>query len=1052
MKPNLLKFLIVVLAVAWGASAFAPPNPPPPVTRSVTVDNTGNLYTVSGDTNFFNKNSALMVAAMRLANPTNPWATNAQHAVVSDKANDIDQTATNKVNALIANQFLLGVNLAGLTNTGGMYMRGGFANQTELILDPNGGFLINSLDRNTYFQFNHSFILINAEPIPGGSQSSMQLDEFGQFVAWTTNGNSIQLSGDGNNYFSAVDNDGATRSNIFAGPIFGNSGPFYGSFIGTASTATNAQNANNLNANGVTTNLTVYGSPAKTNWTVFGPTGEVRTNTGTGNNSTWNGGGITFGSTNNTTQTQVANSSTGAVFQASGLGSSTMFLNTNGGANFTGPVIASNLLTQGMSPGLYADTNADTFLNHQGIWDLGVRNNVELAVNVFKGGGIWSNVVDVLPLQAMYGATNGYTLMGRTFAISNGVWQARGFGETRSTNFLTLTLPPMTNYSIGIFYYENQYGVDSYDPTANIQANLAQLYNPADGGGTILSQWGIYRGSRINTSTTTDYIYRQDNVNCSSNSINKMLSGSFRRDGSAAPHGSGDFYIIGYSNGNVTASINGLPATFDSSNFTNLLNLSTNASAVTTLHIGGGDTNWTKVQNCSNSYGAVVCSVVIFNKIIDTNMARIAYKAMMDLEPYDTATETSGSSIINNTAGAASGSVGTPATNTLANVDAILNPDTLVIESAAPGSHMRDWTNVVQGAGPYYTYYPVVNFLDPRKYKIRNHVTDGPRNDAFGLADTYVNMLNWFNMGMQPLRTNGVRVIFVQTPWAYGGTSVAANSNWIQFALTIKTNFQPYRFVPFANYVSSNRLAHATQDSPPVHPDAVSMIGHMFNVEMDNLINGKPSSMTTLDGDMQVASGTLVQDRSLTNMIQLPFVVQSADGNPASTFDLGQGSNLNASAISTGTMAYARLPISKFPMTLASDQTVIGTTLTTVVLTNLGPGTYDVDGAMQVWGSATGKSKCIIGFSNSVSIGSGSTYAYKMDVAGGSTTFTYPYNHTGYQGGGVPNAFQQYSIYETHLKVVLTSSNILWVQIAESTADTGTTAKSADTIFTITKY
>jgi len=489
---------------------------------------------------------------------------------------------------------------------------------------------------------------------------------------------------------------------------------------------------------------------------------------------------------------------------------------------------------------IYDDTNALDFLSAAGVADDSARRDMILAVIDCKAAGLWTNLVDLLAFEPRYNPRKHLSLLGRPWSFTNEVWSERGTGELRATNFISYTLPvSLTNYTLCVFYRENAAGLDSYDGTA-AHNNLAELRSSADGSCTLLTTWAIWGGTRVWTSAGTNFTYWQDHLNVTSNRVDTLLSGA-AGGGAVAATITPNLFCVGYSNGAISVSVNGNPAFLGLNNYvTNKLKMLANSAAVDQLLIGGGDTNWLNL-GCSNTYGATIMNAMVFNCPLSRKVSACAMRMATDLEPFNEAVEFAGSSILNDQAAANGGTVGAPLTNSIAWIDEQQNSGRLVFQSASPGSRLLDWPNC-NATVPATAYVPVLTYLNPAKYTIRRFITDGPRNDAFGGVPINDSVAR-FDKFCRPLLAQGIKVELVQTPWSYG-SSAGQNQNWIETCRAVRANFPLSNFYPFADMVTSNILAAASQDFPPVHPNAKNVAGYLFNAAMDDVVNGKPPNFS----------------------------------------------------------------------------------------------------------------------------------------------------------------------------------------------------------------
>lgn len=699
--------------------------------------------------------------------------------------------------------------------------------------------------------------------------------------------------------------------------------------------------------------------------------------------------------------------------------------------NFNAQLAAAGTVTTNMAQTLYADTNALTFLNANGVTDIKARERMIIAVNDAKTMGVWSNIVDMGSFEPQYNPANGLTMMGRTMTYLNPVWSKDGFGPVHYTNQISLSLPPLTNYSIAVFFRQDAAGIDAYDHTADARNYLAGLKSTNDNSALAMTAFSNYRGGRVWTSTGTNWLFAQNN-DVASNSICQMMSGGIRSDGAMAPI-TPTMWCASYSNGLVKVFINGNDAFQNQAvSATNAMWYNTNSLPVNLMLLGGGDTNWNRGGTLTNAYGITFMGFTVFNQPMTTNMAAAALRIFTDSDYRTESLELIGSSIINDQkyAGSSADSGGTSPgvalTNSLGYIDELQNPKRFVFNSACPGSSLLYYTNILNTAANQIAFTPVSSCLNQSLFQPVIKADSG-RNDKFiGTSDALT--MGYWNYWSTHYVPANAKMEWIWTPWAYD-TSIANNNAWVAFCFAMKTNSNITTFWPFGATVSSNRLASVSEDSPPVHPNAINSSAHSFMEDFDNFINGKPSVSGDVTPTLTVAPA-VVNDAGITNTSQLKFNVTGPNGEQ----------RLLANPGLFQTIIYQ--PAASF--------TVTNTTLVTSFSTNLVAGLYIISGKVHTSStSSTGSRINVVCASTPTAMMGDMTTMDDNAPSGvnGATTIPTSYNGTTITGGFV-GANQNGRVSFNNVILQLSTTNTLLVQFADSSTGV-TTIKSPNTLLRI---
>lgn len=237
-------------------------------------------------------------------------------------------------------------------------------------------------------------------------------------------------------------------------------------FIGGGLNLTNISATNlvgtiqTANLTNVTTiGLTIQGDAAGTNWWTFNASGEIKTNSGTGNNSLLTATTARFANSNNVIQTSSGNTSTGGVMQ-------TVFNATTNGIN-----ISTNWNLYHLSNGVpvqILDANSS-------IADARLSSNVPLlnSNNIFTGANTFTNSMTIVA----FGITNIIQVTSNSVLnIVGGVagWKTNSFGTNGSTAFHAGTSASGDiNTTANVIGGQGQFSIQVISPVFKASGNVS---------------------------------------------------------------------------------------------------------------------------------------------------------------------------------------------------------------------------------------------------------------------------------------------------------------------------------------------------------------------------------------------------------------------------------------------------------------------------------------------------------------------------------------------------------------------------------------------------
>lgn len=546
---------------------------------------------------------------------------------------------------------------------------------------------------------------------------------------------------------------------------------------------------------------------------------------------------------------------------------------------------------------LYNDTNALWYANTVGMSDQTARNNLSMGVQDLKQMGTFTNVVAALMLDPLENPNMHIDLLGNPFTFQNEQYTANvGFGAAgaymQGTNIVTINLPrTITNYTLVIWYWQNPSNCDNLiGGNSGLGYAMGELYNPTYDSGFIpdafntskaLRVWSSPGGANYNTGASLSGV--------NTNAAQVMMNGQYD---TRLPIGI--LHIVAYTggtNGLVSCFMDGKPCYFKNSGMhTYTCQLSTNAP-YTTLTIGGAaTTSWGNAAPglCTNAIGGVVFGgAILFDARSDGDWRYQAagFKFATDISRYgNSVVKFDGSSIINlaNFGGNVFGGGTQPETNCMPVIFQQQNPTVLTMCDAAPGSSMANYATM-NADGTNYFYPYGFFYLNTNRFPYRTVETDGPRNDAFSgktLPVIFVFLTNWTYYV-----NNGVQFVLIDDHMDYS-VSIANNLNWRSTILMIESNYPVSFVVNESGLVSSNFLAKASLDNPPIHADAYSYQAVQLQTAFACLCAGKPNPYPWLEATYNsIGAGNPLMDAMETNMTQWSFRITDNNGASRVTQD-----------------------------------------------------------------------------------------------------------------------------------------------------------------------
>lgn len=609
------------------------------------------------------------------------------------------------------------------------------------------------------------------------------------------------------------------------------------------------------------------------------------------------GGGLVSGTLSANGGSGVGNATNNLISGPGGIYDASLVTNLNA-AQLTGtiPPSANQATITNQTQNIYNDTNALWFANTAGMTDQTARNNLVLGVQALKQAGVWTHIVSAGILDPLDNPGKHIDLLGNPFSVVNESYtQSGGYGAAGlsdgGTNYVLIPLPRIiTNYTLVFWFWNSPSNADRLIGfNSGIPSAQAHLYNTNDFSGVVMEQPNAFRNARIwsSTSGTNWNIPGTANPgNYTTNSAAYMQNGQY--DGRTPV---GLMYVSAYSggtNGIVCHFSNSKPSCFTTGGMnTNDLFLSTN-SPYNMLEIGGAATNWGMVYANNTNCIATIGGWILFDSRSDGDWRyQVAgYKFATDVSRYTAVKEFGGSSVVNDSASGGiffNGGV-VCETNTMPTIYQQLNPRTLVLCDAAPGSSMANYATM-QGKGTnYFSPYDILNLDTNRFIPFLMEVdTDGPRND--GLAGTSLPIIYGFFTNWSCYFSAGIPFFLIDDHWDYS-TSIAGNLNWRSTIAMVVSNLPISGVIVESTHIGSNFLSYASADNPPVHNTALNWQAYQQAYGFAVLCAHQPWPYPWLDVTWNcISQGSPLMDAGITNMNQMYFPVLDAQGNQRVTQD-----------------------------------------------------------------------------------------------------------------------------------------------------------------------
>jgi hypothetical protein len=532
----------------------------------------------------------------------------------------------------------------------------------------------------------------------------------------------------------------------------------------------------------------------------------------------------------------------------------------------------------------YADTNALWFANAAGITDQDARNDLIASVNEIKQRNCWSNLVAFGSLSYRFNPSNNIDFLGNARVAVNPVYQHYPNGaEFYGSNYFTQQIPQLTNFTVCFSQQvdlNNLMGLTSKGLAGILGGlNLIELSNTNDGSSVVFEQMGTgYEKIQMSNGTNFDPYYMQGQYRGQFYGSQLSVAGcpqgmsvdkfSYADSQPLTKH----FYAISVKGNRVTAYQDGKLCGFQDiidiystntagwyytnnsqlfyGNYTNTGSLyiiyATNPTAVNTLHIGGGDTNWNRLLDTNsvingpygwngygtNAMGGTVNGYQVYNTFAEsdggnTNIIPASYASLVSLEFGHTLVSIQGSSIVAND--------GWISTNLFSPLMAATHQDCVIIQEASGGgTGVAAYSDVNYRYNGYLSgvaFSPAAILLAPAgKFTKKVVVTDCYRNSSGNWP--VASIIAAENTVYIPYITNGVEVGLIEDHL------FPITASWTGLVASLLTNCSSsYSFlIPEWKYVTTEYMNAQGGD---VHPFANSsscaftvysgMINEIFN-------------------------------------------------------------------------------------------------------------------------------------------------------------------------------------------------------------------------------
>lgn len=557
-------------------------------------------------------------------------------------------------------------------------------------------------------------------------------------------------------------------------------------------------------------------------------------------------------------------------------------------------------------------SSAEYFINLAGITDQTEKNNINYAIADLNQMGVFSNVVTAGILEPLANPSNHFDILGNKFSFTNEQYFIGGSGAAganmQTTNLVVITLPrAITNFTLVLWYWQNCSNVDRLvNNNPGLAYATAQLYDSVSGAGFVPDIYSTKNGLRVwSSSSGTNYNTFPNPINTQTNGAQPMINGQYD---SRIPLGS--VSVVAYSggtNGLTYCFYDGKPCYFKNGGANSYSCQLTTNIVYNTLTIGGaGTSSWglSSAGFCTNS-AATIGGWILFDNRSDGDWRYQAagYKFATDLTRYSKVMELGGSSIVNIAYGGGNTFLGgtQPETNSLGVIFQQMNPDTLTLVDAAPGSSMANYGGMNSTGTNYYFPYDMF-FLNTNRFPSRVFESDGPRNDALG-AIALLTLYPIIQTNWNYYFVSGIPVGLIDTHWDYS-TSLAGNLNWRATEQMIESNLPISFVVREAENVSSNFISLASIDNPPRHANAPNWQAYQLDYMFACLCSGRPNPYPWLAVAYNtISSGSLLNnsgnalDAGITNINQLFSLVTDAQGNQRVTQDDSEMTNGFANAV-----------------------------------------------------------------------------------------------------------------------------------------------------------
>lgn len=549
-----------------------------------------------------------------------------------------------------------------------------------------------------------------------------------------------------------------------------------------------------------------------------------------------------------------------------------------------------------------------TFATSNNITDPGVINNLIYYVTDLMRGGIYSNLVDMIPFSTQYRPWSSTSSNGPSFF--GGTWSGTGVGSSVSNNNFgvdtynqltkfNFTLPTtVTSNTIVITWrYNHPIDLGNVSFVNQYRASLFSLCNPADGSsvslgydlsklmimdyspGGVRSYGGIFNRSGVGAPTAGG-----------SNEVTKI---------SSAGNTGGGFYPIHRHVTTITSAANGAHTMWDgtrqhifnavggagvaSNTWYSYVLAATNQLSRLNWGLDTNTTSFTFGGLFNTNFFIEIESISVFNSVFSSNEVFHVNRANRNLNSSDVEDFYDGDSLMD-----ISGVDSTDYTNgipsNIADTESPYNDCWRLY--AIVGCFLQNMTNQVVGGqltGQRIQFNDILSLPYPYKVKRIRYHTDMGVNDM-STTNTPIAIYTLFTNLLQPIKNFGAQIIFHEGypiyPEAGGLYTAARLTNYFAFASMVSSNGWVNEYVPWGRYITRVMLANTALSTDAAHLNGGSAFSLIKSIV--GLYRTKQWSYDTVGGfpTSQVGMGRVIQLSSITNAVT---IVTNAGGGAGVT-------------------------------------------------------------------------------------------------------------------------------------------------------------------------